>query len=128
MNYSDLELARKFLAKADNARCRGIPFTLTLTGFRNLMRAKRCYYTGLELVDAKEQVPLQRTIDRIDHTKPYEKGNVVACSHAFNQLKNELEKTQAIAEPMFQKAIAKVFNDVNKARGSKTKIQIKKGK
>ena len=127
MQISDLVLAKKYVSKADNARKRNIDFTLTLTGFRNLMNAKTCYYTGIALTDGSEEIPLgtKRTIDRIDHKKPYEKGNVVACCHAFNQLKNELEKTGAIAEIGFQRAVAKAFNGVNASRGSKKKVVVK---
>lgn len=50
-----------------------------------MMQAKRCKLSGLPLTDET------RTIDRIDHTKGYEKGNVCACHVNVNALKNLLE-------------------------------------
>lgn len=127
MQLTDLQLAKRFVAKANSSFDRGIGFTISLTSYRNLMQAKRCYYTGIELVDEPGK-PNSRTIDRIDHKKPYEKGNVVACCHGFNQMKAALEATQAIGMVDFQKGIAKMFNAINTVRDSKVKITVVKGK
>lgn len=126
-SHADLILAKKFISKAQNAQSRGIVFDLSLTTFRNLMRAKKCYYTGLQLTDDGSVVcePTRRTIDRIDHKKGYVNGNVVACSHVFNQFKNEMEKTGAIGEISFQKAVAKAFNGVNALRNNSKKVTVK---
>lgn len=92
--HDDLELAQKFIRKRQNAVDRGIKFSLTLQSMKNLMRAKRCYYTGFLLTDPRPHGPLRatdRTIDRVDASKGYEPGNVVACCHAANQLKSMCE-------------------------------------
>lgn len=121
MEYTDIQIAKKMIAKERNAKERGIEFDMTFTMFKNLMRAKKCYYTQAPLTDNGEVVcePTRRTIDRIDHKQGYVKGNVVACSHAYNQFKNEMEKTGIIGEEMFQKAVVKTFNVLNKSRGKK---------
>lgn len=110
--YDDLYLARKYVMKEENAKRRGIPFKLTFQSYKNLMRAKKCYYTGIELSDV-EGAADQRTIDRINANKGYEKGNVVACCHAFNQLKAKMEHDGSIFLPNFQKAVGKMFKTVN---------------
>lgn len=113
----DVQLARKYLNKVQNAQQRGIPFKLTFTAYKNLMRAKKCFYTGVELTD-NEGAADQKTIDRVNATRGYERGNVVACCHAFNQLKGKMEYDDAIFLPTFQKAVGKMFKTVN-TRGKK---------
>ena len=90
---NDLQIARKYLNKASNARQAGHAFNLSFTSFKNMMKAKRCYYLGIELTDSFtcEIGPTDRTIDRIDSSKGYVSGNVVACSHMANQIKGTIE-------------------------------------
>lgn len=94
----DLKVANKLRRKAQDAKTRGIEFALTFQSMKNLMKAKRCYYTGIVLT---EPAGLQdgdtgrgasdRTIDRIDGSKGYIPGNVVACCNAANNIKAQLE-------------------------------------
>lgn len=105
----DLYVCRKLQRKAVDAKARGIGFTMTFTSMKNLMRAKRCFYTGVALAHVKSdnvQLPNTMTIDRIDSDRPYEKGNVVACSYAFNQMKAQIEK----AGPKGLRMMAKAFD------------------
>jgi hypothetical protein len=90
----DLYVANKLTRKADNARTRGIEFSMTFQGMKNILNSKTCYYTGLPLTRPRPGEPLRAsdlTIDRVDSSKGYVKGNVVACSHAANQLKAQVE-------------------------------------
>ena len=82
---NDARIARKYLSKMSNAKEKGIIFTLNLVSFRNIMRAKKCYFTGLPLTCDTI------SIDRVDCNKGYVKGNVVACHTSFNSLKGNLE-------------------------------------
>ncbi len=82
----DVAIARRYQSKIDLSKERGIEFKLSLISFRNLAKAKRCYYTGLPLG------PRTHTIDRIDCKKGYVKGNVVACHKSVNSAKNTLEQ------------------------------------
>ena len=82
---NDLTLAKWYVRKADQSVSRGIEFDLGLLAFRNIAKSKRCYYTALPL--CKDTL----TIDRIDNTLGYVRGNVVACHKAFNQLKSVVE-------------------------------------
>jgi repressor of nif and glnA expression len=89
----DLYVAKKMAAKAQNARDRGIEFNLTFAGMRNLLKAKRCFYTGLPMTKpgSAKQIATDLTIDRVDASKGYVTGNVVACCYAANQLKSQVE-------------------------------------
>lgn len=94
----DLYVAKKLASKAKNAKDRGIEFSLTFQSMKNLMKAKKCYYTGITLTTPEGVQPDQtgnkasdRTIDRVDGSKGYVPGNVVACCNAANNIKAQLE-------------------------------------
>ena len=110
---TDIKLALKYLAKARNAEDRGIEFDISITTFKNLMRAKRCKYTGIEMTMATSgtQKPTDKTIDRIDSTKGYVVGNVVACCHAANQVKSFWERG---GNPLTPKHIIKMIAMIEK--------------
>lgn len=91
MALTEVQIAKKFINKAKNAEEKGQEFTLTLREFRRLMLLKRCHYTGVKLQDGNPLFVDGRTIDRIDSSKGYIKGNVVICSSYFNQLKGVFE-------------------------------------
>lgn len=92
----DLYVADKLRRKADDAKTRGIEFNMTFQSMKNILSAGKCYYTGMPIKRPKHgqayAQPDDLTIDRIDCGKGYVKGNVVACSHAANQLKAQVEK------------------------------------
>lgn len=73
-----------------------IPFNLSLLSVRNLLQAKRCFYTKAPLTD-KQGDMLLRTIDRVDPSKGYVKGNVVACSFLVNTRKGNLSPSEIVA-------------------------------
>lgn len=52
---------------------------------KRLLERKTCYYTGSRFTNSENY---RRTIDRVDSSKGYVKGNVVACTHGINQIKN----------------------------------------
>lgn len=112
----DLYVADKLRRKADNARERGIEFEMTFQSMKNILSAKKCHYTGLPLTRARHATfPIRAsdlTIDRVDSSKGYVKGNVVACSHAANQLKAQVEAAGVEGLKMgvriFQKTIKRI--------------------
>jgi hypothetical protein len=74
-----------------SSKARGIAFNLTLTQVKNMLRAKKCQYTGIDLTHVAKggiQSPTDVTIERIDPSCPYETGNVCAISFAANQAKS----------------------------------------
>lgn len=97
-SMDDLKVAKKYLAKANNAKSAGFDFTLSLKSFQNLMRAKKCGYTGIHLTEGGGPQPLfsDISIDRIDNSKGYVKGNVIAVAHGVNQFKGNLENPNSV--------------------------------
>lgn len=88
----DMRIAQKYVQLASNSRRRGKDFDIGIADVRRLLTLKRCEYTGVELTnsDGTDPVPTDRTIDRLDSTKGYVRGNVYAVCHQANQLKNSL--------------------------------------
>lgn len=88
----DADVAKKYAEKFANAVKRRIDFDLTFTDMKALMRQKTCFYTGIPLVFGPDSTGAQQnnqfTIERLDNTKGYVKGNVVACSFIANQWKS----------------------------------------
>ena len=81
----DIKIAQWYVNKFTSARDRGIDFSMSIVTLRNISLAKKCYFTGLPLSNTT------RTVDRVDNTKGYVKGNVVACHTSFNHLKSLIE-------------------------------------
>jgi hypothetical protein len=67
-----------------SSNARGVYFDLSFQTLKNVMRAKKCYFTGIPL-DRNN-----RTVDRVNNKKGYVKGNVVACQDRFNMRKGAL--------------------------------------
>lgn len=82
---NEANIATWYLQKKQSANDRNIEFNISLMSFINMAKAKRCYYTGVALN------PRNRSIDRIDASKGYVSGNVVACCKTFNQFKGVIE-------------------------------------
>ena len=85
-----------YTAKVQSCKDRGIDFKLNLISVRNLLSAKKCGYTGMVMTrgKGKGQLSTDVTIDRIDNTRPYEKGNVIAVSNIANNFKSIFENPQ----------------------------------
>lgn len=83
----DTLVAIKYIKKQENAMSRGIEFNLTFNQLKKVMLTKRCYYTGVILELEGDH---KLTIERLDSSKGYVVGNVVACSKIANDIKNKL--------------------------------------
>jgi hypothetical protein len=88
----------------NNAKRRSIKnnldFNLTIN---DIIIPTHCPVLGIELCrDAPKVSPNSPTLDRIDNTKGYVKGNICIISHKANQIKNcgTLEDHQKIVEYM----------------------------
>lgn len=106
---TDLELAQRYVAKAQNAKDRNIEFNISLKHYKKLLQQKRCAYTNQPLDDNYIKGvtnPNYRTIDRIDASKGYTDENTVACTFSFNIMKNNLTI----------KALFQILNVVNKLK------------
>ena len=104
----DSDIARRYLSKIKNCSDDNREFNLSFYEFKRIMLAKYCKYTGVELIqgEGKSQEANYCTIDRIDNSKGYVTGNVVACCYAYNQFKAVLENpSNIITFDMVAKAI-----------------------
>lgn len=80
--------SRKYSQLLNSANRRGIEFNLTFTEVKALTKVTKCYYTGEPFDPSSEEN--KASIDRIDASKGYVKGNVVVCCKRINNLKARL--------------------------------------
>lgn len=115
----DKMVAQYYVNKVQSCRTREIEFNLTFTQVKNMLRAKKCQYTGVTLTKStsSSQLPTDVTIERIDPSKAYETGNVCAVSYAANQAKSAFDK-------IYGKDSYKMF--LLMAKNMKSKINLKK--
>ena len=107
----DLKIAKRYINKAKNAALGGEVFDLSFRCFKNIMIAKKCAYTGIKLTE-KDDVKCKstdRTVDRVDSSKGYVVGNVVACCHLANQLKSMCENDSNVWEFKHLEAMIKTM-------------------
>lgn len=87
-HMSDIALCRRYIQSVDSARDRNIEFTLTFCAYKNLLKRKICPYSGKPLITTGKDRNI--SIDRIDNTKGYIPGNVIACDRLTNNQKDNL--------------------------------------
>jgi len=84
---SDLEVAKKMLKIYQSAIDRKLKFDLSFESVKKLLTYPTCYYTNKKF---EEDGPFQRSFDRVDSSKGYVDGNVVACTVDINGKKSNL--------------------------------------
>lgn len=89
----EIRAIKKWLFKQKEAKSRGISFELTVEDMKGLLVQEHCYYSGIKLKhydDGSTEPPAdQFTLDRIDNSVGYVKGNVVPCSYQVNNVKSD---------------------------------------
>lgn len=89
-----ITVSRKHINLYKSAMNRGKEFNLSVSDVRRLLTKKTCAYTGVKLTESlggnNPTRPTDRTIERVDDSKGYVKGNVVAVCYQANHLKNVL--------------------------------------
>ena len=98
----DTYVALKYVKKQLQCIERGIPFELTLTDMKRLLKTKRCYYSGVELTLEGDH---RLSLDRISPSLPYTKENTVACAANVNSIKNKLIECKQETKYMSDKEI-----------------------
>ena len=86
---SELQIAQKMVHIFESAKSRGLDFNMSFKEVKRLMNRKTCYFLG-EPMNTIPSSPKQRTFDRLDSTKGYVDGNVVACMMSINGAKDNL--------------------------------------
>ena len=77
--------------KKNNANKRGITFALTYEEYYQMRTNGTCAYTGVTLNRVYKSRYNDFTLERIDSTKGYIKGNVLPVSDFANNLKSRFE-------------------------------------
>lgn len=113
---NDLEIARRYISKSQMADDKNIEFSLSFAEYRKLSLAKKCAYTDIQFCGYdKDNKPLSkftsRTIDRIDNTKGYVRGNCVSVCKGINEFKGILENPKAT---LSVELINKMVNSIDK--------------
>jgi hypothetical protein len=83
----DIDIAQKMMQLKQSAASRNLDFSLSFRTVKFLLTQKKCYYTGVVF---EETGPNVRSIDRVDSSKGYLDGNVVACTVDINAKKSNL--------------------------------------
>ena len=81
----DRKICQKLCSIYSNAKDRELECNLSFQDIKKLMLKKKCYFTGVPFT---EEGPDSRSIDRLDNSKGYIKGNVVACGQGLNGRKS----------------------------------------
>lgn len=99
---NDLEVAKKMLKINQSAIDRNLEFNLKFESVKKLMSYSTCYYTDRKF---ESDGNYSRSFDRIDTSKGYVEGNVVACTIDINGKKSNLSLDEI--ECLYKKLILK---------------------
>lgn len=91
---TDLEVAKKMMKIFQSAMDRSLEFNLSFVTVKKLLSYKTCYYTSRTF---EEDGPYARSFDRVDSSKGYVEGNVIACTVDINGKKSNLTVDEIIA-------------------------------
>lgn len=122
------ELRNKYKCKKQNAKQRGLEFSLSFESFCLLLNETHCFYTGekmsCEAIHIKQQ-PNSLTIDRVNNFIGYVDGNCVACTHAVNSFKSMIEINRSLlSHPYYQP----IIDGIKRFDDNKKTIEIKQSK
>lgn len=90
LNTEDVKLCGSYLEHAKNANLRSIPFLLSFTKFKRLMKTKYCFYTGVLLDRSVLENDLYPTIERLNSSLGYTDDNVVVVCKRINSVKSNI--------------------------------------
>ena len=115
-----LKICSRYISKQRNAKDSGIEFSLPLTSFHNIMKAKRCAITGHKLKKVGNSNTWDYlTIDRLDNSLGYIKGNCAAVSRAANEIKGIIENPENGLTP---EDLIKIARSMQKHQPSQKKL------
>jgi hypothetical protein len=123
-NYevSDLEVAKKMLKIHQSASDRSLEFDLSFESVKKLLTYQTCYYTNRKF---EEEGNYARSFDRVDSSKGYVEGNVVACTVDINGKKANLSFEEI--ESIYKKILPhREKNLVSKTEGQEHQESLEK--
>lgn len=111
-HIDDSALAGLYLYKLESCKERLIPWELSLSDMRRIIKRTKCYYSGLNIErDGKSRNRM--TLDRIDSSKGYTKENTVPCCFWVNQLKCELFENPSSRYLTDKKTLLKILSKID---------------
>ena len=103
LNYPNIMFGRAVANARSRALKKGLPFDLTRDEIMDMFEEQggRCYYSDIKLNVVKSDAsrthdPLKMSLDCVDSTLGYVKGNVVWCAYCVNALKLKMSKESMI--------------------------------
>lgn len=104
---TDIARCTGYLALQASASSRGIPFALSFRRYCQLLKVKKCFYTGIELNKSNNRSTNHFTLDRMDNKGPYSDSNTVPCIQRLNSRKADLtlEEIEAIYKGLHKKGL-----------------------
>lgn len=97
-----------------------LQFSLTVEDILPLLEAGVCQVTGIEFVfeAGKGTNPYSPTIDRIDSSRGYVRGNVQVVIHMYNACKNEWSEEAVLefARRLVERATGPISSSQNRTR------------
>lgn len=114
-----LRICRFYSSKVDQCKQNGHAFELTVSQVIAILSRKTCYWTGIKMTLTRPGKPIRGTdltLDRVDNSKGYVPGNVVACCHAANALKAKLECPD---DPLDVKSLKRMLSKLLNEDGQK---------
>lgn len=109
---SDIEIAKSYIRKIDNAAQRGIEFSLTFNQFKKLYNRKLCQITGVRMKRDNQNKGLSFTLDRLNSDLGYTKENTIACCAEANRIKGSYENPNTSKDLNLNQLI-KLFTKMN---------------
>lgn len=107
-DVNDLEVAKKMLKIHQSAIDRSLEFNLGFDSVKKLLSYSNCYYTNRKF---ESEGNYARSFDRIDSTKGYVEGNVVACTVDINGKKSNLSIEEI--ECLYKKLVVPKISNKN---------------
>lgn len=88
-----------------------IEYNLTSEYIQSILEKQnyKCFYTGIDLRDSESKFE-KPTIDRIDSSKGYVEGNIVICTWAANNIKNDM-------------SIEELYNQINLFKNNEENVK-----
>lgn len=96
-----LKEAQKYITKSNNAKQRGLKFSLSFADYMKLLNTKKCRYSGVVLTHKT------LSIERIDARLGYHVDNCIAVHTTLNNIKGFTESPDSTVT---LKHIAKMLN------------------
>ena len=114
---SDIDIAARYVKKAEWAKEKGIEFSLSFFEYKKLSNRKRCAYSDIEFSEYVDGKPVDsfrmKTLERINNDLGYTYDNVIAVCYGINVLKGTWENPN---NQLSFELVSKVVKNIHKIK------------